>query len=604
MKRLYRYGIALAFVGSICLMMLPGCENPLNGEGTGTGGGQVAAPQFSPAEGIYQDTQIVSITTSTPGAMIKYTTDGSAPSPINGVVYEQAIAVPITTTIRAAAFKEQMDASDVSDSVYTIDSFPAGTSVSPATEALISANEAITISFDETMNPATLVIGGQMGVEAAAGVWDSVSLSNDTLHLNPSGSWDIGGFRTLTVDCSDLAGNPISQISLDYDVCVIYVRAADGDDGAAGTRDTPLRSVAAGILKADTLFSAAQVKVAEGSYDIDSASGGTIILQEGISVLGGYSAADWSDRDPDTYISSITDTNNTVNGTAGNPLAAMRAGNGLTRNTVFSGFTVRAAARSYAAAFLNDGGSPTYENNEILYVSAHSYQYGFYNMNSSPLIQTSRFAAGNGISHCCIYEKACSSQIVNNEIRVSTDLSQISYGILQDNGSQSIIRNNTFLCSLFATRGIGLHGGSSPIIENNIFASEFPAAHAVYEEDTASDPQTLRNNNFFELTFYYDADGLSTYSTIADMETDLTAESITTGGNTAGDPVFAAEYSDLHLTAGSHKNVLQGGIDGAISGEGWGFAEDLEGATRTSNTSLNPDNANAGGWSMGCYEED
>jgi hypothetical protein len=46
-----------------------------------------SAPSFSPGGGTYSSAQSVSITTSTSGASIRYTTDGSTPTSSSGTVY-------------------------------------------------------------------------------------------------------------------------------------------------------------------------------------------------------------------------------------------------------------------------------------------------------------------------------------------------------------------------------------------------------------------------------------------------------------------------------------------------------------------------------------
>jgi hypothetical protein len=64
----------------------------------------VAAPLFSPAPGIYMDPQDVTISTTTPGATIRYTTDGSTPTTTNGTVYAGPVHIPVGS-IRAVAIK-------------------------------------------------------------------------------------------------------------------------------------------------------------------------------------------------------------------------------------------------------------------------------------------------------------------------------------------------------------------------------------------------------------------------------------------------------------------------------------------------------------------
>jgi nucleoid-associated protein YgaU len=80
----------------------------------------VAAPAFTPAEGVYADAQSVTLATSTEGAEIRYTTDGTAPTATTGSVYSAAIAVSSTTTIRAIATKTGWGDSPVVSATFTI----------------------------------------------------------------------------------------------------------------------------------------------------------------------------------------------------------------------------------------------------------------------------------------------------------------------------------------------------------------------------------------------------------------------------------------------------------------------------------------------------
>jgi hypothetical protein len=79
--------------------------------------GQVATPTFTPAAGTY--TGPVSISTTTPGAAIRYTTDGSAPTETLGTAYANPIALASNTTIRAIAYKSGMTDSNVAAAAYT-----------------------------------------------------------------------------------------------------------------------------------------------------------------------------------------------------------------------------------------------------------------------------------------------------------------------------------------------------------------------------------------------------------------------------------------------------------------------------------------------------
>src|SRR5271157_1629577 len=73
--------------------------------GTWTTGNVVAPPAFTPSAGTYSGTQSVAIMTTTPNATIRYTTDGSTPSESSGTVYNGAITVPSSMTLKAIAYE-------------------------------------------------------------------------------------------------------------------------------------------------------------------------------------------------------------------------------------------------------------------------------------------------------------------------------------------------------------------------------------------------------------------------------------------------------------------------------------------------------------------
>ncbi|MGA3006901.1 MAG: choice-of-anchor tandem repeat GloVer-containing protein [Opitutaceae bacterium] len=59
---------------------------------------QVSGPVLTPAPGTYTSAQKVTITSATPGATIRYTTDGSLPTEVYGTIYTGPISINVTTT--------------------------------------------------------------------------------------------------------------------------------------------------------------------------------------------------------------------------------------------------------------------------------------------------------------------------------------------------------------------------------------------------------------------------------------------------------------------------------------------------------------------------
>jgi uncharacterized protein (DUF1800 family) len=81
---------------------------------------QVAPPAFGPPPASYAGEQPVDLVTSTPGATIRYTTNGSTPTPTTGTVYTAPITLTGNTTVKAIAYKSGLANSPVIQGDYTI----------------------------------------------------------------------------------------------------------------------------------------------------------------------------------------------------------------------------------------------------------------------------------------------------------------------------------------------------------------------------------------------------------------------------------------------------------------------------------------------------
>lgn len=102
-------------------------STPGTANDTPTSLGTVADTVFSHKRGLYTSAFNLTVTTSTPGATISYTLDGSKPSPTNGTLVPAAsaavapvLALPIntTTSVRVMAFKANYDSTNVDTNTY------------------------------------------------------------------------------------------------------------------------------------------------------------------------------------------------------------------------------------------------------------------------------------------------------------------------------------------------------------------------------------------------------------------------------------------------------------------------------------------------------
>jgi uncharacterized repeat protein (TIGR03803 family) len=88
-----------------------------------------AAPTFNPAAGAYTSAQTVTITSTTSGASIAYTTDGSTPTEVGGSVTNGtllsnggSVSISVTLRLNAIAFETDLTDSPVTSGLYTIGS--------------------------------------------------------------------------------------------------------------------------------------------------------------------------------------------------------------------------------------------------------------------------------------------------------------------------------------------------------------------------------------------------------------------------------------------------------------------------------------------------
>lgn len=84
---------------------------------------QTATPTFSPTGGVYLTAQLVTLSDTSPGAQIYYTTNGSTPT-ISSTLYTAPIAVSTTMTINAIGVINGWSNSIVATANYTIQTVP------------------------------------------------------------------------------------------------------------------------------------------------------------------------------------------------------------------------------------------------------------------------------------------------------------------------------------------------------------------------------------------------------------------------------------------------------------------------------------------------
>ena len=84
--------------------------------------GTVAKPSLNISSGTYDNTQTVTINTTTAGASIRYTTDGSIPSSTNGISIASGgiITISNSTNLQAIAYMNGLQDSEIAETAYVI----------------------------------------------------------------------------------------------------------------------------------------------------------------------------------------------------------------------------------------------------------------------------------------------------------------------------------------------------------------------------------------------------------------------------------------------------------------------------------------------------
>src|SRR5262249_16361269 len=128
----YGYTFALNSAKTAVSLTLPKTRNvvvlAVDVSGTVTNNPPAAAPTFAALPGTYTSAQSVSLASSTSGASIYYTTNGTAPAVTPSELYSGPIPVGSSLTIRAIAAASGFSTSPVASGTYTIGS---GTSALP-----------------------------------------------------------------------------------------------------------------------------------------------------------------------------------------------------------------------------------------------------------------------------------------------------------------------------------------------------------------------------------------------------------------------------------------------------------------------------------------
>ncbi len=165
--------------------------------------GVVQPVVFSQKHGFYSSAISLALSTTTPGAVIRYTLDGSTPTASHGQVYAGALALSRTSIVRAAAFRSGYEPTRVSTQSYfflndVIRQSPTGARPAAGWPAGTVNGQVANYGMDpDIVNATNPAVGGVDAVKKALLALPTVSLVSDLPHLfDPAtGIWVNPGAR-------------------------------------------------------------------------------------------------------------------------------------------------------------------------------------------------------------------------------------------------------------------------------------------------------------------------------------------------------------------------------------------------------------------------
>ncbi|MGD0860892.1 MAG: chitobiase/beta-hexosaminidase C-terminal domain-containing protein [Terracidiphilus sp.] len=198
-----------------------------------------ATPTFSLVAGTYTSAQSVTISDTTSGAAIYYTTNGTTPTP-SSTLYSGAIAVSATETIKAIAVASGDTASAVASATYTINLPEAATpTFSPVAGTYTSAQ---TVTISDATSGATIYY-------TTNGTAPTTSSTVYSGAITVSASETLEAIATASGYLASSVGSAAYTISPNFTVAVVptALTVTGGQSGTATVSVTPQNSFASAV---------------------------------------------------------------------------------------------------------------------------------------------------------------------------------------------------------------------------------------------------------------------------------------------------------------------------------------------------------------------
>lgn len=306
--------------------------------------GTVSVPAFSPVGGSYGSSQSVSLSSSA-GATICYTTDGSTPTTdgagtcVHGTTYSTAISVSVTTTINAIATESGFTDSSLGSATYTINGALASPTFSPAAGTYTTA-QSVTISGPAGATLCYTTDGSSPNANGAG------TCTHGTTYSTPV---SVAVTLTLKAIASQSGWNDSSIASGSYTIAVATPAFSPAPGAYGPAQSVTLSDTTSGATICYTTDGTTPTSSPAGTCNNGTTYSGAISVSVTTTLKAiGTKAGGLSD-------SAVTSGTYTINGSAATPAFSPAAGTYTSAQSV----TISCSTPSSTIYYTLDGSTPT-----------------------------------------------------------------------------------------------------------------------------------------------------------------------------------------------------------------------------------------------------
>ncbi len=363
---------------------------------------------------------------------------------------------------------------------------------------------------------------------------------------------------------------------------VLHVSAV-GVDANPGTRNEPMRTIqwAVAAAAADPMIDT--IRVATGTYGIDVANAGSIVMVDGVSLWGGYSL-DFLKRDPVGLPTALVDDSpQTPDSTSSEPAHLIEVPAGVTTTTVLDGFRLEIGLGVFRTAVAIEGDATIRGNVVVSGNTVHATSvFALDIAGGAPVIAGNRFDLAQDLDATFLYgvRALVSDALIANNLMVLGGASAQDVGVQLTGGAVQFVGNSVFADASVSAEFLRLLGASPTAarIDNNLLEGE-GTGRCIDFLGAGVHPSSIRNNvlNCNYVAWGNGDTAVGTWQTVAEMQAGLQNAS----GNVKLAQVLVDPDTALLLDNGAPCTVARGGLDISVE-----FSEDIAGLARTDPLSI------------------